>query len=104
MKKAFLAALAALAFAPAGLAGLDGLAKLFAPGRAVLDLDGDGFPETPALAVVVPDRPTAVELALAADIAARVNFESLVVDFGLVRRESELAAGPAPALSARSGI
>lgn len=103
MKKAFLAALAALAFAPAGLAGLDGLAKLFAPGRAVLDLDGDGFPETPALAVVVPDRPTAVELALAADIAARVNFESLVVDFGLVRRESELAAGPAPALQVLVG-
>jgi Zinc carboxypeptidase len=97
MKKALLAVLAALAVVLPGAAGVDSLSRLFAPGQAVLDLDGDGFPEKPALAIIVPDRPTAAELALAADIAARVNFESLVVDFGLVRRESELAAGTAPA-------
>jgi hypothetical protein len=103
MKKTFLAAFAAFAFATSGLAGVDTLARLFAPGQAVLDLDGDGLPEKPALTVVVPDRPTAVELALAADIAARVNFESLAVDLGLVRRESDLAAGPAPALQVLVG-
>ena len=98
MKKALLAAFAALTLVLPGAAGVDSLSRLFAPGQAVLDLDGDGFPEKPAVAIIVPDRPTAAELALAADIAARVNFESLAVEFGLVRHESDLASGPAPAL------
>ncbi|MEN6560816.1 MAG: M14 family metallopeptidase [Acidobacteriota bacterium] len=99
MKKALLAACAALALVPGVLAGTDSLSRLFRPGQAVLDLDGDGFPEKPALTIVVPDRPSAAELALAADIAARTNFESLAVDLGLVRRESDLAGAPAPAFS-----
>ncbi|HOW86585.1 MAG TPA: M14 family metallopeptidase [Candidatus Aminicenantes bacterium] len=98
MKKALLAACAALALVPAVLAGTDSLSRLFKPGQAVLDLDGDGFPEKPALAVIVPDKPTPAELALAADIAARTNFESLAVDFGLVRRESDLAGVPAASI------
>ncbi len=76
----------------AGLAEVESLSQLFGPGKAVLDLDGDGFPEKPAVTIIIPDKPTAREVALAADIAARVNFESLAVDFGLVRRESEIAA------------
>ncbi len=92
MKKILLAALAALVCAPALPADVDSLSKLFVPGRAVLDLDGDGFPEKPALTIIVPDRPTAGELALAADIAARANFESLAVEFGLVRRESDISS------------
>ena len=113
MKKALLAALAGLCLlqaglpspnrtgaglaspgpvrAGAGLAAVDSLSQLFGPGKAVLDLDGDGFPEKPAVTIIIPDKPTAREVALAADIAARVNFESLAVDFGLVRRESEVA-------------
>ncbi|MCX6571337.1 MAG: M14 family metallopeptidase [Candidatus Aminicenantes bacterium] len=75
-----------------GLAEVDSLSQLFGPGKAVLDLDGDGFPEKPAVTIIIPDKPTAREVALAADIAARVNFESLAVDFGLVRRESEVAS------------
>jgi len=93
MNKALLAAFAAFLVVTPALAEVDSLAKLFAPGRAVLDLDGDGFPEKPALDIVVADRPTAGELALAADIAARANFESLAVALDLVRRESEVAAG-----------
>lgn len=95
MKRAFLAALAALALTPLVTADTDSLSRVFTPGRVLLDLDGDGFPDKPSLTVVVPDKPTASELALAADIAARANFESLAVEFGLVRRESDLAADPA---------
>ncbi len=100
MRKPLTFALAAAAMlglaqaATAAAADVDSLSRLFLPGRAVLDLDGDGFPEKPALTVVVPDRPSAAELALAADIAARTNFESLAVEFGLVRRESELSGAP----------
>jgi hypothetical protein len=99
MKQAFLVACAAFALTQiAAAAGVDSLSRLFLPGHAVLDLDGDGFPDKPVLAIIVPDKPTAGELALAGDIAARANFESLAVEFGLVRRESEAAANPLPAL------
>lgn len=98
MKKTLLAALAAIILVQAVPADTDSLSRLFLPGKAVLDLDGDGFPEKPALTIVIADKPTARELALAADIAARVNFESLAVDFGLVRRESEVGDRQALAL------
>lgn len=90
MRKTLIIALTALVLCQAGFADFGSLAHVFLPGKAVLDLDGDGFPEKPAVTIVIPDRPTARELALAADIAARVNFESLALDFGLVRRESEV--------------
>ncbi len=90
MKRALIIALTTLFLGPAGYAREADLARIFLPGRAVLDADGDGFPEKPSVTIVIPDRPTARELALAADIAARVNFESLALDFGLVRRESEV--------------
>jgi hypothetical protein len=96
MRKTILAACIALVFAQGGLADTDSLSRLFGPGRAVLDLDGDGFPEKPAATIILPDRPSAGELALAADIAARINFESLAVDFGLVKRESDLAKASTP--------
>jgi hypothetical protein len=76
---------------PVRAGAIDSLSQLFGRGKAVLDLDGDGFPEKPAVAIIIPDKPTAREVALAADIAARVNFESLAVDFGLVRHESDVA-------------
>jgi hypothetical protein len=98
MKKQLLAALAVLACLQALPADVDSLSKLFLPGKAVLDLDGDGFPDKPALTIVVPDRPTAGEMALAADIAARANFESLAVEFGLVRLESDLSGAPSSSL------
>jgi hypothetical protein len=91
MRKALIAALAAFVLAGAGMADVDSLSRLFIPGKAVLDLDGDGFPEKPALTIIIPDKSTSVETVLAADIAARANFESLAIDFGLVRRESEIA-------------
>ncbi len=94
MKRALLAACAALILAQAAWTDVDSLSRIFLPGRAVLDLDGDGFPEKPVLTVIIPDKPTAGELALAADIAARANFESLAVEFGLVRHESEVSGDP----------
>jgi len=78
-----------LVAAPAG-AQVASLAHLFAAGRGVQDLDGDGLPERVALTVIIPDNATAAELALAADIAARANFECLVPDFKLIRKESEV--------------
>ncbi len=66
------------------------LSHLFLLGRGVKDTDGDGLADRVALTIVVSDSPTAAELALAADIAARANLESLAQDFALVKRESEI--------------
>jgi hypothetical protein len=99
MKKTFLFAAAALLLVGAGFADVQSLAHLFSPGKTILDLDGDGFGEKPALTIIIPDNPSAFEMALASDISARANLESLAVDFGLVRRASEagdLQALPCP--------
>jgi hypothetical protein len=69
---------------------------MFEPGVSILDQDGDGFSDRVALRLIVPDSPTASEMALASDIAARANLESLLLEFGMVRKESdegELRAG-----------
>lgn len=72
------------------LADMGSLSHLFLLGKGLKDTDGDGLADKVALTIVIPDNPSAVELALAADIAARANFESLAQDFTLVKRESEV--------------
>jgi len=64
------------------------LAGIFELKKGLLDRDGDSLADTVALRILVPDQPTSQELALASDIAARANLESLVVDFDLVQKES----------------
>jgi len=101
MRRTLVVLAAALVLAQPGSAEVSSLSQLFAPGLTVLDLDGDGHGEKLALTIIVPDNPTAQELALAADISARANLESLAVHFGLVRRASEvkdLESLPCPVL------
>jgi hypothetical protein len=101
MKIIFFSAAAVLMMLHSGFAQVQSLSHLFAPGKTILDLDGDGFGEKLALTIIIPDNPSAAELALAADISARANLESLALDFGLVRRASEvgnLQALPCPIL------
>jgi hypothetical protein len=90
MKLILLAALGGLLLVPLAFAEVQSLSQVFLPGRSILDLDGDGWGDKPALSIILPDDPSAFELALAADISARANLESLAVDFGLVRRASEV--------------
>ncbi len=70
------------------------LSHIFSAGKGLLDKDGDGWPETVGWTIVLPDRPTAAQAALAADIAARANFECLAQEMNLVRSESEMAQFP----------
>ncbi len=70
-------------------AELKSLSDVFCLGKGILDQDKDGFADRVALCIVIPDEPTAYELAAASDIAARANFDSLVVDFSLVKKESD---------------
>ncbi len=68
------------------------LSAVFRPGKGIIDQDKDGFAERISLCVVIPDEPSAFEIAAASDIAARANFDSLVVDFSIVKKESEYRA------------
>jgi len=84
-----LAMIISIAFG-AAWAEIGSLAHLFLLGKGIKDTDGDNLTDKISLCLVIPDNPSAVELAVAADIAARSNIESLVQDFSLVKRESEV--------------
>ncbi len=73
-------------------AEVDSLSQVFAIGRGLKDTDQDHLADAISFVIVVPDRPSAAEMALASDIAARFNFESLSQDLNLVKKESELQA------------
>jgi hypothetical protein len=90
MKRFLIPALIVLVVCPGVRAELASLSHLYSLGKTIHDLDGDGLGEKIALSIIIPDNPTSAELALATDIAARANLESLSQDFGLVRRESEV--------------
>ena len=92
MKRTLVAALLLLLSARPGSAELSSLSQLYAQGKTVQDLDGDGHSDKIVMSIIIPDNPSAAEIALASDIAARVNLESLAQDFALVRRESEVTS------------
>ncbi|UCC40037.1 MAG: hypothetical protein JSV96_00835 [Candidatus Aminicenantes bacterium] len=73
-----------------GAAEFTCLSEIFLLGRGIKDLDGDKLGENISLQIIIPDIPSAFELSAAADIAARANLESLVVDFSLLKKESEV--------------
>ncbi|MGC8892743.1 MAG: M14 family metallopeptidase [Candidatus Saccharicenans sp.] len=77
------------------------LSQLYFQGKTLIDEDGDGWAEKVELNVIIPDNPSPIETSLAAEIAARINLESLSLNFDLVHRESEiknLAAIPNPVI------
>jgi hypothetical protein len=79
-----------LAFCVRGIAETSSLSQIFLLGKGIKDLDKDNLGEKVSLHIIIPDIPTAHELAVAGDIAARANLESLVIDFSLVKKESEV--------------
>ncbi|UCE40960.1 MAG: hypothetical protein JSV17_16190 [Candidatus Aminicenantes bacterium] len=88
-KSVFVLMMIWFAFSSEG-AEIESLSDVFNLGKGILDQDKDGFADKVALCIVIPDEPSACEIAAASDIAARANFDSLVVDFSLVKKESEL--------------
>ncbi len=68
---------------------IESLSHIFLLGKGILDTDGDGFADTPALTVLLPDSPNPHEIAAAGDLSARLNLESLRVEFSCVQTESQ---------------
>ena len=73
-----------------GWGTVKGLGGLFLPGQGLADRDSDGLVDTILLKIIIPDRPSPQETAAASDIAARANFESLVLDFTLVKYQKDI--------------
>ncbi|MGD8535102.1 MAG: M14 family metallopeptidase [Candidatus Aminicenantes bacterium] len=73
-----------------GTSEIASLSEIFHLGKGIRDLDNDNLGDKVALNIILPDTPSPYEIAAAGDIAARANLESLVVDFSLVKKESEV--------------
>lgn len=69
---------------------ISSLSQIFLLGYGIQDSDKDNLPDKISFQIIIPDTPTTHEIIVASDIAARANLESLVVDFSLVRKESEI--------------
>ena len=72
----------------------ESLAALYALGGAVSDTNGDGVADRLNARVVLPGSPSAAEVAIAADLAARLGFETLALDLPMpTDAEMEIAVG-----------
>lgn len=65
------------------------LAALFGPGGVVRDTNGDGLADRVAGRLVVPAAPSVEDALAAANIAARLGFETTALTLPLVRRDSD---------------
>jgi hypothetical protein len=74
----------------AGTAEISSLSEIFLLEKGIQDTDGDNLGDKVSLQIIIPDSPSVYELAVAAEIAARANLESLALDFSLVKKESEI--------------
>src|SRR5436305_14524354 len=67
------------------------LGDFFKPGVVWQDRNGDGAIDFVDAHIVLPDHPGSGELAAAADIAARLGFETSAMDLPLARHDGGLA-------------
>src|SRR5206468_6289190 len=61
------------------------LSEFFKPGVVFQDRNGDGAVDFVNARIVLPENPTASELSAAADVAARLGFETSAMDLPVVR-------------------
>jgi len=73
-----------------GFAEISSLTEIFLLGKGIQDSDRDNLGDKVSLRFIIPDSPSVYELAVAADMAARANLESLALDFFIVKKESEV--------------
>ena len=70
-----------------------GLEAVFSPGRILQDRNGDEVIDFVNAAIVVGESPTVSDIAAAADIAARLGYETMAMDIPLASMEE--SSGPA---------
>src|SRR5919204_6570153 len=67
------------------------LGDFFKPGVVFQDRNGDGAVDFVDARIALPEHPTAGELAAAADVAARLGFETSAMNLPLVRLKPDSA-------------
>jgi hypothetical protein len=78
---------------------LDSLASIFSGAAlAVTDTNADGLPDAIAARVIVPAQPTADDVEAAANIAARLGYETTALSLPIVFRDDEVADAPSIAV------
>src|SRR5262245_7828716 len=73
--------------------GTPALSSVFGPAGLVRDTNGDGIADSVAGRIVVPAAPTAREIQAAANIAARLGFETTALTLPILVRDSDARAG-----------
>jgi hypothetical protein len=73
---------------------------IFDLGRMVADTNGDAVPDFVQASLVIGTTPSAAELSAAAEISARLGFETMAMDLPIARGDSELI----PIVIGRSGL
>ena len=99
------AALLVLLAAPAGLDAQvadpdNDLATIFDLGRLVSDTNGDDVPDAVQASLLLGDAPSTAEFAAAAEISARLGFETMAMDLPILRGDG----GAIPIVIGRSGL
>jgi hypothetical protein len=61
------------------------LSDFFKPGAVFQDRNGDGVVDFVAAQIALPDKPSTAEIAVAADVAARLGFETTAIDIPVPR-------------------
>ena len=80
------------------------LSELFKPGVMFQDRNGDGAIDFVDARFVLPEQPSAGELAAASDIAARLGFETSAMDLPVVRLKSDATTAPAVGSTTASAV
>ena len=76
------------------------LVTLFELGRLVSDTNGDSVPDAVAASLLLGPSPSTAELAAAAEVAARLGFETMAMDLPIARGDG----GTIPIVIGRSGL
>src|SRR5438128_9986535 len=96
MKRLFLVFLVIISFGAFGRTAPGdpavSLSEFFKPGVVFQDRNGDGAVDFVNARIVLPENPTASELSAAADVAARLGFETSAMDLPVVRLKPETTA------------
>src|SRR5512143_2334723 len=72
---------------------LDSLAALFDPARGIVrDTNGDGLADTVAARVIVPAEPSGEDVEAAANIAARLSYETTAMTLPIVARDDQVTS------------
>src|SRR6478672_2259038 len=86
--------------APGDVVAPSSLSAFFKPGAAFQDRNADGVVDFVDARIVLPERPSAADIAAAANVAARLGYETTAMNLPLARQPEPARADGARAFQA----